>query len=182
MAAKMRPCTRLGEMLGLQELGDPVKGRVVDEDRAEQRLLGLDIGGRRAIGRVAFAQRRDFRERGFCHDDDASIRRAARVRSNPMHRLWNAVIEFALSAARSAGDRRGVAALPIGDVVARQRHGVDALASCIWNTMWPWWRKAISDAGEIEFPHAAEALVVERADALAVGEEAQRATPSSVSA
>ena len=48
----MRPWTRLGEMLGPQELGDPVEGGVVDEDRAEQRLLGLD-SWRRDGGEVA---------------------------------------------------------------------------------------------------------------------------------
>ncbi len=34
---------RLVEMLRLQEVRDPVKGIVVDEDRAEQRLFRLDI-------------------------------------------------------------------------------------------------------------------------------------------
>ena len=42
----------LDEMLGLQEVGDAVPGVVVDQDRAEQRLLGLDVGGGRAIGRT----------------------------------------------------------------------------------------------------------------------------------
>src|SRR5579864_5795364 len=34
----------LGEMAGLQELRNAVIGGIVDEDRAEKRLLGLDIG------------------------------------------------------------------------------------------------------------------------------------------
>ena len=34
---------RLEEMLRLEEVGDPVERLVVDEDRAEQRLLGLDV-------------------------------------------------------------------------------------------------------------------------------------------
>jgi hypothetical protein len=34
---------RLIEVLGQQEIGDAVEGLVVDEDGAEQRLLGLDI-------------------------------------------------------------------------------------------------------------------------------------------
>ena len=35
----------LDEMLDLQEVGDPVVGVVVDQNRAEQRLLGLDVAG-----------------------------------------------------------------------------------------------------------------------------------------
>ena len=42
---------RLVEMAGLQEIRDPVEGVVVDQDRAEQRLLGLDVVGRLAIER-----------------------------------------------------------------------------------------------------------------------------------
>jgi hypothetical protein len=34
---------RIGEVLGPQELGDPLVGGVVDQDRAEQGLLGLEI-------------------------------------------------------------------------------------------------------------------------------------------
>ncbi len=40
----------LDEMLAPQEVGDAVEGVVVDEDRAEQRLLGLEIVRGRAIG------------------------------------------------------------------------------------------------------------------------------------
>ena len=40
----------LDEMLDLQKIRDAVIGVVVDEDRAEQRLLGFDIRGRNAIG------------------------------------------------------------------------------------------------------------------------------------
>ena len=34
---------RLEEMLGKQEVGDAVERVVVDQDRAQQRLLGLDV-------------------------------------------------------------------------------------------------------------------------------------------
>ncbi|WP_244425968.1 hypothetical protein [Mesorhizobium amorphae] len=34
---------RLVEMPGFEEVGDAVEGIIVDEDGAEQRLLGLDI-------------------------------------------------------------------------------------------------------------------------------------------
>ena len=37
------PVQVLEEMLGLEEVGDAVVGVVVDEDRAEQRLLGVDV-------------------------------------------------------------------------------------------------------------------------------------------
>ena len=36
---------RLEEMRGLQEARDPVEGLVIDEDRAEQSLLGFDVVG-----------------------------------------------------------------------------------------------------------------------------------------
>ena len=40
----------LDEMLAPKEVGDAVEGVVVDEDRAEQRLFGLEVVRRRAIG------------------------------------------------------------------------------------------------------------------------------------
>ncbi len=40
----------LDEMLAAQEIRHPVVGVVVDQDRAEQGLLGFDIGGGNAIG------------------------------------------------------------------------------------------------------------------------------------
>ena len=43
----------LDEVLGLEEIGDAVEGVVVDQDRAEQRLLGLDVERRAAIGALA---------------------------------------------------------------------------------------------------------------------------------
>jgi hypothetical protein len=50
----------VAEMLGSEELGDPRMRRVVDEDRPQQRLLGLDIGGRlRHPFEVGLAQRSD---------------------------------------------------------------------------------------------------------------------------
>jgi hypothetical protein len=41
---------RIGEMFGLQEIGDAVEGVVVGEDRAEQGLFGFEIVRRRAEG------------------------------------------------------------------------------------------------------------------------------------
>src|SRR6185437_6662542 len=49
------------EMLRPQEFGDAMVSGIIDEDRREQRLLGLDIGRRLSIGRLALAQRRDVR-------------------------------------------------------------------------------------------------------------------------
>ena len=43
----------LDEVLGLEEIGDAVEGVVVDQDRAEQGLLGLDVERRAAIGALA---------------------------------------------------------------------------------------------------------------------------------
>ena len=43
---------RLEEMLRLEEVGDAVERLVIDEDGAEQRLLGLDIVRRRAERRL----------------------------------------------------------------------------------------------------------------------------------
>ena len=40
----------LDEMLAPEEVGNAVERVIVDEDRAEQRLLGLEIVRRRAIG------------------------------------------------------------------------------------------------------------------------------------
>lgn len=56
---------RLVEMAGLEEVRDAVEGVVVDEDGAEQRLLGLDVVWR-------FTIKRCFRDAEFsrclCHD------------------------------------------------------------------------------------------------------------------
>ena len=41
------PVQILEEVAGLEEVGDAVKGVVVDQDRAEQGLFGLDVAGRR---------------------------------------------------------------------------------------------------------------------------------------
>ena len=41
---------RVGEVLGSEELRDPLIGAVVGEQRAEQRLLRLHVGGRQALG------------------------------------------------------------------------------------------------------------------------------------
>ncbi len=38
----------LGEMLGPEEIGHAIEGVIIDEDRAEQRLFGLDIMRREA--------------------------------------------------------------------------------------------------------------------------------------
>ena len=45
---------RLEEMFRLKEIGDAVERLVIDEDRAQQRLLRLDIVRRDAIGRGGF--------------------------------------------------------------------------------------------------------------------------------
>jgi len=42
---------RLEEMLWLEKVGDAIERLVIDEDRAQKRLLGLDVVGRRAIER-----------------------------------------------------------------------------------------------------------------------------------
>ena len=53
---------RIGEMLGAQELRDALVGGVVDQDRAEQGLLGLEIVWRLAQARIFGAgQARDVR-------------------------------------------------------------------------------------------------------------------------
>jgi len=41
----------LDEMIGAQEIGNAIESVVVEENRPQQRLLGLRIMGRRAIGR-----------------------------------------------------------------------------------------------------------------------------------
>ena len=55
----------LDEVTALQEVGHPVEGVVVDQDRAEQSLLGVDVGGRDPIGallrRLAWDQSFDCR-------------------------------------------------------------------------------------------------------------------------
>ena len=38
------------EMIGPKEVGDPVEGVVVDQDRAEQGLFRIDVVRRRSIG------------------------------------------------------------------------------------------------------------------------------------
>ncbi len=44
------PMDFLDEVFAAQEIGDAVESVVVDHDRAEQGLFGLDIGGRNPIG------------------------------------------------------------------------------------------------------------------------------------
>ena len=44
------PVNFLREMLGLQKVRHAVEGVVVDEDRAQQRLLRLDVVGGEAVG------------------------------------------------------------------------------------------------------------------------------------
>jgi hypothetical protein len=67
----------VAEMLRHQELGDPRMRRVVDEDRPEQRLLGLDVGGRlRQPVEIGLAQRSD----GCLHRGQDSIARRAPLR------------------------------------------------------------------------------------------------------
>ena len=59
---------RLVEMLGREEVGDAIERLVVDEDGAEQRLLGLDVVRREPerFWFVAAAQRLNV---CFCHID-----------------------------------------------------------------------------------------------------------------
>jgi hypothetical protein len=53
---------RVGKMLRREELADPAIGRIVDQDRAEERLLGLGVGGRlRNALEIGLAQRGDPR-------------------------------------------------------------------------------------------------------------------------
>ena len=56
---------RLVEMQRFQEIGDAVEGVVVDEDGAEQRLLGLDVVGRLAVERLSPPRR--ICAGCFCH-------------------------------------------------------------------------------------------------------------------
>ena len=61
---------RLEEMLGAQELAHPVIGVVVDQDGAEQRLLGLDVvrldaEGAGVVGRQGGRLLRDLGWRGL---------------------------------------------------------------------------------------------------------------------
>ena len=58
-------------MLGAQEFGNPMKRGVIDQNRGQQSLLGLDIGRRLAVKRLALAQRQDIR-RGIFHDGDVT--------------------------------------------------------------------------------------------------------------
>ena len=47
----------IAEMLGQEKFGNPAVGRVVDQDRPEQGLLGLGVGGRlRHPFQVGFAE------------------------------------------------------------------------------------------------------------------------------
>ena len=57
------PVHRLEEMLRLEEIGDAVEGLVVDQDGAEQRLFGLDVLRRGAIGLPGVGDRAG----GKCH-------------------------------------------------------------------------------------------------------------------
>ncbi len=43
------PVQRIGEMVGGEEVADPLIRLVVGEQRAEQRLLGIGVGGRDAL-------------------------------------------------------------------------------------------------------------------------------------
>ena len=56
---------RLVEMLGDEEIGDAIERLVVDEDSAQQRLLGLHIVRREP--KALFVRRTDSRDVGFSH-------------------------------------------------------------------------------------------------------------------
>ena len=68
---------RVGEMLGRQELADPLIGLVVGEQRAEQRLLRLVVGGRQALRQ---AEKRGARSRSWWASIARSPIRAAGFR------------------------------------------------------------------------------------------------------
>src|SRR4029077_9385904 len=63
---------------------------------------------------------------------------------------------------------RAVSTLPVEHVVAGQRHGVDRLGQLHLEHQHALVAERQFGAHQIGFPHAAEALVVERPDALAV--------------
>src|SRR6185437_12802415 len=70
------------------------------------------------------------------------------------------------------GDRRAVAALPVDHVVAGDRHRLDGLGELHLEIDVALIAEGDLRAGEVEFPHPAEALVVKVTHRLAVGEEA----------
>jgi len=61
-----------------------------------------------------------------------------------------------------------VGALPIEHVVAGQRHGIDAIRQLHLEHQMPGVPEGEFRADQIGFPHPTEALVIERADAVAV--------------
>ena len=67
------PMNGIGEMLGLEKLRDPVVGEIVDEDGAEQGLLGVEIMWRcPVIGAFGFGKRGD-RGTGIWDDHDDKL-------------------------------------------------------------------------------------------------------------
>ena len=89
---------RLVEMRRLQEIRDAVIGVVIDENRAKQRLLGLDIVGRLAVKRRLRA--RQFAD-CFGHSDPFSMS-VARTKQNVKARLSNRLCPNPLAIARNS--------------------------------------------------------------------------------
>ena len=79
---------RLEEMLRLEKVGDAIERLVVDEDRAQQRLLGLDIVRGGAIGRRGVRRRlaRGRLDAMRCHDVVAIVLLESRRRSGSITR------------------------------------------------------------------------------------------------
>ena len=81
---------RLEEMLRLEKIGDAIKRLVIDEDRAQQRLLRLDIVRCGAIGRRGFAGPLARSRFEGCHDAGAN-----RLVISSKRRALTAPTEFA---------------------------------------------------------------------------------------
>src|SRR6185312_7037611 len=93
-----------GEMRRFQEFGDAVIGGVVDENRAQQRLLCFEIGRRGAVLRIAaFAKGCDIRGGGGFHDRPMLAKPAASV----MTKRYPALCNTGTSRLRRRARRRG---------------------------------------------------------------------------
>ena len=97
---------RLGEVLGQQEVGDAVKGGVVDQYRAQERLLRFDVVRRRAQ-RAAVAQRRNLGRCGIIHGGECYQFASGENTRIPCTGLWNAGTQASgyIAAARRHGSR-----------------------------------------------------------------------------
>ena len=122
---------RLEEMLRLEEVGDAVERLVIDEDGAEQRLLGLDIVRRRAerrfrgsllaCGRIESGHGPDQRNRVWPICGSAEIWRRANLRSlNIADHSTTAAPVLRIRAAMHASHARL-------SIVQRRAHGKSSL-------------------------------------------------------